>query len=98
METPACQPRIVQQPMELFAEGSVVWRLALRTGKDEAGVGRRTAPAFAAPPLAGPLNNHGRPHIALDFVAPDPRPTPATGMIVRERKLFGLTTEYSRVA
>jgi len=42
--------------------------------------------------------NRGRPHIALDLVAPDPRPTPATGMIVRERKLFGLTTAYSRAA
>ena len=40
----------------------------------------------------------GRPHMALDLVAPDPRPTPETGMIVRERKLFGLTTEYSRAA
>jgi putative transposase len=42
--------------------------------------------------------NHGRPHMALDLVAPDPRPTPAAGTIVRERKLFGLTTEYSRAA
>ena len=42
--------------------------------------------------------NRGRPHMALDLVAPDPRPTPAAGAIVRERKLFGLTTEYSRAA
>jgi transposase InsO family protein len=42
--------------------------------------------------------NHGRPHMALDLVAPDPRPIPATGEIVRERKLFGLTSEYSRAA
>lgn len=42
--------------------------------------------------------NRGRPHMALDLVAPNPRPTPATGVIVRERKLFGLTTEYSRAA
>jgi len=42
--------------------------------------------------------NHGRPHMALDLVAPDPRPTAAAGTIVRERKLFGLTTEYSRAA
>ena len=42
--------------------------------------------------------NRGRPQMALDLVAPDPRPTPATGTIVRERKLFGLTTEYSRAA
>ncbi len=42
--------------------------------------------------------NRGRPHIALDLVAPDPRPTAAAGAIVRERKLFGLTTEYSRAA
>jgi len=42
--------------------------------------------------------NRGRPHMALQLVAPDPRPTPAAGAIVRERKLFGLTTEYSRAA
>jgi transposase InsO family protein len=42
--------------------------------------------------------NRGRPHMALDLVAPDPRPTAAAGAIVRERKLFGLTTEYSRAA
>ncbi|MGA7910317.1 MAG: integrase core domain-containing protein [Candidatus Dormiibacterota bacterium] len=42
--------------------------------------------------------NRGRPHMALDLVAPDPRLTPATGAIVRERKLFCLTTEYSRAA
>ena len=42
--------------------------------------------------------NRARPHMALDLVAPDPRPTPAIGMIERERKLFGLTTEYSRAA
>lgn len=42
--------------------------------------------------------NQGRPHMALDLVAPDPRPIPATGEIVRERKLFGLTSEYSRAA
>jgi putative transposase len=40
--------------------------------------------------------NRGRPHMALDLVAPDPRPTAGAGAIVRERKLFGLTTEYSR--
>ena len=42
--------------------------------------------------------NHGRPHMALDLVAPDPKPAAAAGAIVRERKLFGLTTEYSRAA
>lgn len=42
--------------------------------------------------------NRGRPHMALDLVAPDPRPTAAAGTIVRERKLFGLTNEYSRAA
>ena len=42
--------------------------------------------------------NHGRPHLALDLVAPDPRPNPMTGGIVREQKLFGLTSEYSRAA
>jgi putative transposase len=42
--------------------------------------------------------NRARPHMALDLAAPDPRPTPAVGAIVRERKLFGLTTEYSRAA
>ncbi len=42
--------------------------------------------------------NRGRPHMALDLVAPDPRPTATAGGIVRERKLFGLTTEYSRAA
>jgi putative transposase len=42
--------------------------------------------------------NRGRPHMALDLVAPDPRPTSAVGTIARERKLFGLTTEYSRAA
>lgn len=42
--------------------------------------------------------NRGRPHMALDLLAPDPRPLAATGRIVRERKLFGLTTEYSRAA
>ena len=42
--------------------------------------------------------NHGRPHLALDLVAPDPRPSQATGGIVRERKLLGLTSEYSRAA
>jgi putative transposase len=42
--------------------------------------------------------NRGRAHMALDLVAPDPRPTAAAGAIVRERKLFGLTTEYSRAA
>ncbi len=42
--------------------------------------------------------NRGRPHMALDLVAPDPRPTAVAGAIVRERKLFGLTTEYSRAA
>ena len=42
--------------------------------------------------------NHGRPHMALDLIAPDPRPIPATGRIVRERRLFGLTSEYSRAA
>jgi len=36
--------------------------------------------------------------MALDLVAPNPRPTAAAGKIVRERKLFGLITEYSRVA
>jgi hypothetical protein len=36
--------------------------------------------------------------MALDLVAPDPRPTSAAGAIVRGRKLFGLTTEYSRAA
>jgi len=42
--------------------------------------------------------NRGRPHMALDLIAPDPRPTAAAGAIVRGRKLFGLTTEYSRAA
>ena len=42
--------------------------------------------------------NHGRPHMALDLTAPDPRLIPMNGTIVRERKLFGLTTEYSRAA
>ena len=42
--------------------------------------------------------NHGRPHMALDLIAPDPRLMPMDGSIVRERKLFGLTTEYSRAA
>ena len=42
--------------------------------------------------------NRDRPHMALDLVAPNPRPTPAAGTIVRQRKLFGLTTEYSRAA
>ena len=42
--------------------------------------------------------NHGRPHLALGLIAPDPRPTPATGRIVRKRKLLGLTSEYSRAA
>ena len=42
--------------------------------------------------------NHGRPHMALDLMAPDPRPIPATGRIVPEPKLFGLTSEYSRAA
>jgi len=42
--------------------------------------------------------NRGRPHTALNLVAPDPRPTAAAGAIVCERKLFGLTTEYSRAA
>ncbi|TME54256.1 MAG: transposase family protein [Chloroflexi bacterium] len=42
--------------------------------------------------------NRGRPHMALDLVAPDPRPTAAAGAIVRERKLFGLTTEYWHAA
>jgi len=36
--------------------------------------------------------------MALNLVAPDPRPTAAVGRIVRERKLFGLTTEYWRAA
>ena len=42
--------------------------------------------------------NHGRPHMALDLIAPDPRLMLMDGSIVRERKLFGLTTEYSRAA
>ena len=42
--------------------------------------------------------NHGRPDMAPDPVAPDPRPPPATGLIVRELKLLGLVTEYSRAA
>ena len=42
--------------------------------------------------------NRGRPHMALDLVAPDPIPTAAAGTIVRERKLLSLTTEYSRAA
>jgi putative transposase len=42
--------------------------------------------------------NRGRPHMALDLVAPDPRPAPAAGAIESQRKLFGLTTEYARAA
>lgn len=42
--------------------------------------------------------NHEPPHMALDLIAPDPRLTSMHGSIVRERKLFGLATEYSRAA
>jgi hypothetical protein len=69
-----------------------------QTGGAFADVDRAAAPDACVAFLDTVSGLTSKAHLALGLIAPDPRPTPATGRIVREHKLLGLTSEYSQAA